>query len=198
VEFPIPENHVISVGFPFFDMERSKFGNEEKKDQIVFISQGTIGEKMSKFAVELKARQDFAMDLVYKLHPGEYARWKQDYPWLVGSGIKVVDDDSIPLYKLLMQSKILVGVYSTVVYEGLGLGLRTFLLKLPGVEIMNELIKSQALAVVSTTDGLMAKLKEPEPTGLRPEFFLKPNALQNICTALDNIISGARRSYLSP
>jgi len=188
VEFPIPENHVISVGFPFFDMERSKYGNEEKKDQIVFISQGTIGEKMSKFAIKLKASKDLNMDIVYKLHPGEYARWKKDYPWLVDSGIQVIDDESEPLYKLLAQSKAVIGVYSTAIYESLGLGLRTFLLDLPGIENMDELIASQSVVKVSSADELRQQLAQLNQAYVKAGLFFKPNSLKNITMALAEII----------
>jgi hypothetical protein len=185
--YPIDDNRVIPVGFPFFEMEARKFSQECKKEQIVFISQGTIGEKMSRFALELKARKDFSLDIIYKLHPGEYARWKKEYPWLVDSNITVLDDDAIPLYKLLAQSKVLVGVYSTVVYEALGFGLRTFLLDLPGIDYMEELIESQVVNVVSTVDELVEKIKKPGLHQESMENFFKPNALENISNALERI-----------
>ncbi|MCF8095434.1 MAG: hypothetical protein K9J79_08770 [Desulfobacteraceae bacterium] len=188
VDFPIPQEKNYSVGYPFFEMETAKYNHEPKKNQIIFISQGTIGDKMSRFAVELKARQDFAMDIVYKLHPGEYARWKKEYPWLVDSGIKVIDDDSEPLYRLLAQSKALVGVSSTVVYEGLGMGLRTFLMDLPGIEYMDDLIDSQAATLVFSVDELIQKLHQHPEGDVKTDHFFKPNALENIKNALDEIV----------
>lgn len=189
VEFPIEKNKIVSVGYPFFEMETAKYKNEPKKDQILFISQGTIGARLSKFAVDLKARNDFRWEIVYKMHPGESARWKKEYPWLIGSGIKVVDDDSIPLYKLMAQSKALVGVYSTVVYEGLGLGLPTFLLDLPGLEYMDELVESQAVTVISSPEELVVKIVNTENKAVSSDSFFKPRALENITEALGKVIT---------
>lgn len=197
VDFPIPKEKLFSVGYPFFEMETAKYAHVNKKDQIVFISQGTIGGKMSKFAVELKAREDFSMDIIYKLHPGEYARWRKEYPWLIDSGVTVLDNDSMPLYKLFAQSRALVGVYSTAIYEGIGFGLRSFLLDLPGIEYMNELIESQAVSVISTVNELVDKMRRPSQQHIKADYFFKTNALDNICNTLDNIICREFRSNLS-
>jgi len=116
VKLPIPNSHIIHAGYPHFESEKAKYSGEQRKQQIIFISQGTIGKQLSSFAVKLKKIPDFSWDIVYKLHPGEYVRWRREYPWLIDSGITVMDDNSIPLYKLLAQSTFLVGVYSTVVY----------------------------------------------------------------------------------
>jgi len=187
VSLPISIDNVISVGYPFFDLERSKFDSEKKKDQIIFVSQGSIGEKMSKFAVELVKRQDFPFNIVYKLHPGEYYRWEKKYPWLKNSGINVIADDSIPLYKLLAQCKCLVGVYTTVIYEGLGLGLQTFLLNLPGSEYMEELIESKNVTLISTIDELVLNVQNPIMTNINANSIFKPNALSNMTNTINEI-----------
>ena len=129
------------------------------------------------------------MDVSYKFHPGEYGRWKKDYPWLVSANVRVVDNDSVPLYKLLAQSKMLIGVYSTVVYEGLGMGLRTILLNLPGIEYMEELVESKAVSVVKSVEEFMNIIRHPAPdTATNAKIFFKPNALENIAAALDEIM----------
>jgi hypothetical protein len=186
--FPIFKDKIIDVGYPFFEIESAKYRNIPKKNQIIFVSQGTIGKKMSKFAIKLKASKDLNMDIVYKLHPGEYARWKKDYPWLVDSGIQVIDDESEPLYKLLAQSKAVIGVYSTAIYESLGLGLRTFLLDLPGIENMDELIASQSVVKVSSADELRQQLAQLNQAYVKAGLFFKPNSLKNITMALAEII----------
>lgn len=192
VDLPIPGNQIISAGYPFFEMEVAKYKNEPVKDQIVFISQGTIGKEMSKFAAKLQSRNDFNMDIIYKLHPGEYDRWEQEYPWLVDSGMRVVSDDSEPVYRLLAQSKAIVGVYSTLVYEALGLGLRTFLLDLPGVEYMEELIESGSVNVVSSVDELIEKFYQQDQVAVNDCYFFKHNALLNIKHFLWEIVQDGK------
>jgi len=194
VKFPIPEDRIYSVGFPFFERERAKLKNEHKRNQVVFVSQGPYGKKLSQLAVNLKNRHDFGMEIVYKIHPGEYYRWKKDYPWLVGSGIRVVgEDNSEPLYKLLAQSKVLVGVSSTTIYEGFGFGLRTFLVDPPDVEHMNQLIASQAVVKISSADELIQHLNQPHQQGrVSVDHFFKPNAIENISHALDTIMASSQ------
>jgi hypothetical protein len=188
--YPIPAKNIFSVGYPFFEMETNKYKDEPKKNQVIFISQNTIGGRLSKFAVELKKNQDFNLDIVYKLHPGEYAIWAKEYPWLVDSGVRIIDNDSEPLYKLLAQSKLLVSVYSTVVYEGLGMGLKIFLVDFPGIEYMDELISSKAAVKISSLDEFIQNLKQTsQDYQVKPDNFFKPNALKNIGKALDEIIN---------
>lgn len=187
VEFPIMKEKILSVGFPHFEREALKYSKTEKKNQIVLLSQGTIGKEMSKFAVELNNRNDFSLDIVYKLHPDEFACWKKEYPWLVNNSIQVIDDNSIPLYQVLAESIAQVGVYSTAVYEGLGFGLKTFLLDFPGVENMNEIITNGSAIVISTTDELLEKMWQIANNQINPDIYFKSNALENISCALNDI-----------
>jgi len=195
-EFPISRDRIYSVGYPYLEDEAKRYAGLEKKNQIVFISQGTVGKEMSKVAVELSQKRDFPLKIVYKLHPGEYARWRKEYPWLVKSGIQVIDDDSIPLYQLFAESKVQVGVNSTAIFEGLNFGLQTILLDLPGVEYMEHLIKGQVARVVASPEELAEKILEGGVPQIQTERFFKPGSLNNIKQAMDELLSagtGMRR-----
>jgi hypothetical protein len=142
-KFPISKKQVYSMGYPFLESQICKFNQKLKVNQILFLSQGTIGKELSKFAVDLNMKKDLGYKIVYKLHPGESSRWKREYPWLKDSSINVIDNDSVPLYQLFAQSKIQVGVSSTAIFEGLNFGLKTYIVNLPGVEYMDYLIRNQ-------------------------------------------------------
>ncbi len=188
VDFPISDGNIINVGYPFFEMETLKYETLPKKNQIVFISQGTIGEEMSKFAVELKKSKELQMDIVYKLHPGEYLRWQEVYPWLVNSGIRILADESEPIYKTLAESKVLIGVYSTLLYEGLGFGIPTFLLDLPGIEYLDDLISSNLVKKIGNKDQLLYELSQLQQNQISRNCFFKSNSLENINMALEEIL----------
>jgi hypothetical protein len=131
--------------------------------------------------------------IVYKLHPGEYARWKKEYPWLVDADIKVIEDDSVSLYQLFAESKIQIGVNSTAIYEGLSFGLRTFVLNLPGVEYMEDLAKEHYVTIIRSVDELQEYLRKPGPMPkISTEKFFRSNALENIHRALCEIIASSR------
>ena len=188
-EFPIEQERIYSVGYPYLEDERKRFEKCEKKDQLIFISQGTVGKEMSKFAVQLAKREDFPLRIVYKLHPGEYARWRQEYPWLIESDIHVVEDDSISLYQLFAESKIQVGVNSTAIFEGLNFDLKTIVLDLPGVAYMEYLIKEGVARVVTSPEELVETLHDHTTQPILTERFFKRNALDNIKQVIDDILN---------
>jgi hypothetical protein len=128
VEFPIKKDCIFSVGYPFLEKEAAKYFEVIKKNQILFISQGSSGKELSKFAVDVTNYSDLNYNVVYKLHPGEYHRWKREYPWLYKERDKIkIVEESIPLYRLMAESKTQVGVSSTAIYEGLYFGLNTYI-----------------------------------------------------------------------
>jgi hypothetical protein len=191
-EYPIEKEQIYSVGYPYLESEVKKYFTVKKQNQVLFLSQGTIGREMSKFASELSERENFPITIVYKLHPGEYNRWRSEYPWLINSKVKVVDNDQVPLYRLFAESKIQIGVYSTAIFEGLNFGLRTFLLDLPGVEYMDYLIEKHVGTMVTSVDDLIGKLQSGENSRIGMDFFFKPNSLDNIIKAIDDLLSGGK------
>jgi hypothetical protein len=194
-EYPIEKERIFSVGYPYLESELKKYPTVKKQNQVLFISQGTIGKEMSKFASELSERENFPFSIAYKLHPGEYSRWRKEYPWLLKAKLRVIDDDQIPLYGLFAESNIQIGVHSTAIFEGLNYGLRTFLLDLPGVEYMDYLIEKEVATMATSVDDLLEKIQKGKNSGIAMDFFFKPNSLDNIIEALDEL-SGAKKERL--
>jgi hypothetical protein len=189
IEFPINKERIFSLGYPYLEKEIKKHLGVTKKRQILFISSGDIGIPLSKFAVELSNNNLHNYTIVYKLHPGEYHRWKRIYPWLKKSNIKVIENDNISLYQLLAESEIQVGVSSTVLYEGLKHGLRTFLVPLPGIEYMKYLIRESIVDVVTSVDEFIEALSTINSNKqFDGEFFFRNNALKNIYAKIDELI----------
>jgi hypothetical protein len=189
IEFPISKERIFSLGFPYLEKEIKRNLGVTKKRQILFISAGDIGIPLSKFAFELSNRDQHNYTIVYKLHPGEYNQWKRNYPWLVKSNIKVVDNDYISLYQFLAESEVQIGVASTVIYEGLKHGLRTFLVSLPGIEYMEYLIKEGIVEVVISVDEFLEALsKINKNKQIKGELFFRNNSLDNIHTKIDELI----------
>lgn len=148
---PLPKNDLINYGFPYLEKRLEEYKDYNKKDnQALFISQGTIGNKLTKIAYKF-AKNNKKYNIVYKLHPGEYNRWKDDYPILNKaiklSNFSVIASNNINLYELFSESEYQVGVYSTAIYEGLTLGCKTILIDLPGIEYMEYLIEQDIVKV---------------------------------------------------
>ena len=188
-EYTIDSNHVISVGFPHFEREKNMCIGTEKKNQILFLSQAVGGETLSKFAVDLSKAPGFDYKIAYKLHPRECNGWQDRYPWLLDSGIEVIDTQESVLYKLFAESMAQVGLYSTALYEGLGFGLNTFLVDAGGAEYFNLLVKNGMVLKVSSVHELLDHLrKEKSSTPFDTEYFFKANALTNISAVLQKLV----------
>ncbi|WP_305514874.1 sialyltransferase [Methanobrevibacter sp. V14] len=174
---PIIQENVIPIGFSYFESQSKDFiGIEAIDNQILFISQGVIGRYLSKLAVEFaKTQKD--LKIIYKLHPGEYATWRENYPELAevssSHNFEVIDNSEVPLYKLLAESNYQVGAFSTAIYEGLMFNCKTFILDVPGVEYLNDLIEKGYVFKIRDADDLNDNLDEFKPAVYDKNFFFK-------------------------
>ena len=186
VEFPIPDDHIIPVGYPYLEQSADKYDHVETKDQLLFISQGAIGEQLSKFAVAVDQHPDINHEIVYKLHPGEYDRWQAEYPWLVDVDFNVIDQSEPELYRLFAESQGQIGVYSTAVYEGLQFGLETYLYECPGEEILQPLINNGTATLIRSADQLASALATH--TGqIDSQQYFAPNATSRMCEIISTL-----------
>lgn len=188
INYPIPDSHVIPVGYPYLEQRLDRYRDIESGDQLLFISQGTIGHELSQFALAVEEDSRIDLDVVYKLHPGEYDRWKNEYPWLENTDITVVDRSNPPLYQLFAESKIQIGVGSTAVYEGLCFDLTTLVFDTADTTPLQPLVDVGAAAFVHSTDDLVQVLN----SDIKPRFdrnrFFKQNSIQNIKNELKRIM----------
>lgn len=174
---PISRKNIIPIGFSYFQHQSRDFINLDVIDnQIIFISQGVIGKYLSKVASEF-AKANGDLRSIYKLHPGEYETWRQNYPELVEAStfdnFSVIDNSEIPLYRLLAESKYQVGAFSTAIYEGLMFNSKTFILDVPGIEYLDDLIEKGYVFKIKDADDLNANLETFKPTYYDKNFFFK-------------------------
>ena len=181
--FPIDSENIISMGFPYFEEnsktymkiaedKNSKEGNDQKteKKQILFISQGVIGKYLSELAYETalnmnknnENNEDNTQNynFIYKLHPGEYGTWKENYDYLTKAvnefdNFTVIDKSEPPLYELFAESHYQIGAFSTAIYEGLAFNCKTFIIDVPGVEYLDDLIDKDIVKKVNSSEELI-------------------------------------------
>ena len=185
-KFPIDDEKIVSMGYPYLEREINRYEDIEPEDQVLFISQPTIGEELSKVALNL-SEQDNDYKIVYKLHPKEYDNWRKEYPWLENSNIKIVDNDRKSLYKWFAQSKTQVGVNSTALYEGRGMGLETFIMDISGSSIVKNLFKEENARLVSNAEDLRDNIKLSR-SNKNAEKFFKPSSIENFSEEIDSLI----------
>jgi hypothetical protein len=182
VDYPIPPENVRSVGYPYLEATLEKFDSGTRSsteqtpatDCVLFLSQGTVGEQLSKLAVAVSEHDEFDGEIVYKHHPREYESWTEHYPWLVDADISVVDSDSPSLYELFDTATVQVGVYSTTLYEGLVFGLQTFLLNMDRLEFVRDIVEAGWAGVVDSAGELVEQLMTPTRTTVDQTQLFEP------------------------
>ena len=141
ISFPILKENIIVKNFEYFENEKNKYKNILKnKNQALVISQGAISSKIAEYILE---RWDYfeKFKIVYKLHPGEIASYKNNLPLVELLKKENVELDlNTDLYSLFMSSEYQIGVFSTAIYEGIDFNCKTILLNLPGIEYMTKFI----------------------------------------------------------
>lgn len=188
--YPMGLDNVASVGFSYFQEQSKDFINIKAIDnQVLFISQGVIGKYMSQVAFEFaKTQKD--LKIIYKLHPSEYETWRENYPELVEASdfdnFEVIDNSEIPLYRLLAESNYQVGAFSTAIYEGLMFNCKTFILDVPGVEYLDDLIDEGYVFKIKDVDDLNSNLEEFNPTYYDKDFFFKNVDKKLLKSVIDN------------
>jgi hypothetical protein len=181
VEYPIDDSKIIIVGYPLIDEQRERYKALKKKKQIVFISQTTAGERISKFALELSKIENLPYNIVYKLQPQECDLWKTLYPWLIDANLEVIDKKTDILHKILAESEIQIGVSSTALYEGLAFGLRTYLIDYTGVEYFQSLLESEIVSKIDTVENFLKVVNSNQAsTSIDVDFFFKKGAARAI------------------
>ena len=93
--FPLPPERLITLGYPYFEEMIRENSLIQKEKHIIVVSQGTIGNELSKFILKLALMIDDTYKIVYKLHPGEWGRAKKIYPKLYEAKEKGRLPDSI-------------------------------------------------------------------------------------------------------
>ncbi|WP_405097348.1 hypothetical protein [Oceanobacillus sp. FSL H7-0719] len=168
---------VVVNGFPYLNKQLEKYKDiPKKKNQILFISQGTIGRELSRKANEI-AEIMYDYKIIYKLHPGEYDRWRKDYPELVAASklnnVEIIDSNEKNLYSLFAESEYQIGVYSTAIFEGLTLGCKTLLFNLPGIEYMEDLIKQNIVKLVHNNEEMVKMIDTYDANQFPRDYFFK-------------------------
>jgi hypothetical protein len=183
---PLPADRIFTVGYPWLEQNLNRLDNNQRTDQIVFISQPHIGEELSKFAIECANDRRITDDIIYKLHPKELDGWKTRYPWLYESRMPVVGNQSSSLYELFAQSRAQVGVASTAIYEGLCFDLDTYIYNIDGADRLMSLVDDGVARLIDSPRDL-TRDQAHDLNEFDLDHYFKEDALENTCRALEEL-----------
>lgn len=194
---PIPDRHIIPVGFPYLEKQKLKYppNKERGKVVILFLSQGMISGQFAGMAAALVDALD--MDhykIIFKLHPGEYATWKEKLGELQDiKEIEVVDNSAKSIYEYFAIADIQIGYTSTSVYEGLSYNLDTYIYRKDQNPETEGLVNLGYARGFTSGEELIQLVnnrdKESDEADHAVEFWTR-NAMKNIKENVSKLISG--------
>ncbi len=191
----LPFSQTRAIGYAHLDRslrrarERSAPAGQRR---VLFLSQPSIGVQLSQWATTLAQELPTSeFELIYKLHPSERLSWKQNYPELAASRVRVVEYGD--LYDALAQADVQIGVYSTALFEGFAAGLETLVAALPGHEAVLGLVNAGAARRADDIGHLRDLLRSPlAPQRQLAEAIFKPGAVENFARFIEELVNGER------
>lgn len=191
---PLPASAVRAVGYGWLSLQRSAYerrAHGARPRLVLFLSQRDIGPALSQVAVGLQAQlppED--TELIYRLHPSEAVAWRERYPALASSGIRVEEATTRALYAAQADADVQVGVYSTALMEGIAFGLDTLIMSLPGHEQLSFLIERDLARRVDDVPGLASALRTPHhPAAARAHALWADDPPQRFAHFVEEMIA---------
>jgi hypothetical protein len=178
IRFPA---EVISVGKPHIEeMAAGAPPLRERAKEVLVVSSVTDPDEMSDFTLALSDALPDSWSVTFRPHPSELADARARYSRLVGAS-RVAFDHRSDVYESLREVRAVVGVVSTVLFEALAFGCRTFVKE----SAFSQVFAHPAFGErVNGADSLarLAKIvvEEDEPEGLSDEVarIWKPGAVK--------------------
>ena len=109
--------------------------------------------------MKIRKKLNEKIDILFKLHPSENSNEIQSLlNNLRRKKIKVIESKSSDMYKFLSESKWVLGVYSTSLYEALAFNCKIFVLKTSGYEFVKKLIEKNFFILVKSASEMTKKM----------------------------------------
>lgn len=190
--YPIKKGKIISVGFPHYDfvqkinIVRVK-SNLKNSKSILIISQNTTGDKLFELAKTLSEKLK-GHTIFFKLHPKQYDYYEKNKV-SVPDNMNIVNKDSYSLYQLFSICAFQIGVFSTAVFEGLSMGIKTIIYKTSGYEFIKDLIDKDFVKLASDVNEVIDYINEDKFNDSDKNIFFKSLAVENINFEISRILS---------
>ena len=191
IHWGIPKKQVRVVGWPWLEKKKNEMpavvDRQTKKKTILFISCGN--PVMAKYMEVLSRNLDLNnYEIIFKLHPTEFAEWKEQYHNLPDK-IQVIDNNEHDIYFYFAKSDMVIGIVSTALYEAAIYPVPIYILAEDMYEKMNILLKSKRAQLVNDEIALLSCITKDSGTGYKIDTsFFAEHAVENINNEIEKII----------
>lgn len=165
------------IGAPYIQTLAGNLENITRKpNSITFTSQGVIGNQLLLFALEC-AHNLPDKEIIFRLHPSEnFSTYQRRLIALSPPSNFSLSHGHPNIFRLLAETEIQVGVFSTTLFEGMVLGCKTIVIDMPGAEYMKPVITRGDALLVTTPKEFCEKL-EDAPRCVDAEFYYAPGVI---------------------
>ncbi len=177
--FPINNNHLISLGSPHFDESYTKLRKDKKKinDRVLVLSQQTMQKNILEFIKKIISFQK-NVKFTYKAHPKEDIRIAEKFlnKHNLINNVEIIHGNK-NIYTLFEKHTIQIGVFSTALYEGYSCNLKTGIIKAPGWESMKSFINYPNVFTVEDFSDFQKMINSSSKNS--SSAFFRPDAKKN-------------------
>lgn len=184
----------IAIGNPLFDRTRKSYADAKKiKKSIIFYSSGVGEYEFSKMAgrfADLAAPLGYKV--MYKFHPGECNTWRTRYPFLADNPNIEKLDQHVHVYEYMSKCEYHVGSYSTVIYEALAFGEKTFVFEDGHTFYIQDIIEKNYVISFKAEEELLSLIVKSEAqneTAFNPGYFYADNSLTKMEKSFSSLIN---------
>ncbi len=193
VRYPIDDNKVIPIGYSYLEYFGAKSKEKVKKNSklktILILS--SRQDKLQELAIKLSEDLDPAKyRIIFKLHPHEYKIWKERFPLLRRSKVKVIGDDKFSLYYCLAKADIVLGVNTTALFEAVMFNVKILIYQDSDYQISKFLYENGIAELISNYEQLQEAVtsKTEISGGLYDKVFTR-NSIDNFNREIRKIIN---------
>ena len=187
----IPRDHIRGVGNPWLEKRSKKFlaerGEKRNKKRITFIS--SANPAIEKYLVHLADHIDQDdYEIIFKLHPEEYALWKKVYQDLPDH-VKVIDNNDKDIHYYLANSDFVAGITSTALFEAAVYPVQIYILAEESWQSMHILLNAGRASLIQDCRELYSSIMNDQNKNNKIDCnFYAENAIDNINTEIEKII----------
>lgn len=172
----LPQGMSTSViGSSNLSYYRERRARRERR-RVVVLSQGTIGLVLFKEAVQAASLAK-EWHFIFRSHPGDRIEVYRQYLAALGDLAPVnfaISTANENTYELLANAEVQIGVYSTSVFEGMALGVRTIVLALSGWENLTRSIELGDAALARNANEIVALLSTAPKARDPDKYYAAP------------------------
>jgi len=159
-----------TIGAPYVRKRAEAHTAARDPKLVVFTSQGVIGPRLFEIALKTaERRSDYS--IIFRLHPNEALEpYEAAMAGRAAPSNFELSHRAPNIFALLSRTAIQVGSFSTTLFEGMSLGVRTVVMDLSGAEYMRPAIERGDALFVRDVDELVERLDQA-PLASDPQFY---------------------------